>query len=79
MITILQIAKARGVHVDEHGCIDGAEFERVGLPLMGGCYYCHATIAAYNAYPGRNGYWHCADCINDDAGYQTVAEFEEDN
>ena len=55
-ITVLDVAKARGVQEDSEGCISAAEFERVGLPFMGGCARCGATIAAYNAAPSRVGF-----------------------
>ena len=45
-----------------------------GVDILGGCQGCHATIAAYNAYPSTSGYWRCADCIGND-GYATVADF----
>ncbi len=45
-----------------------------GVDILGGCPGCHATIAAYNAYPSTSGYWLCADCIGD-TGYATVADF----
>ena len=45
-----------------------------GVDILGGCQSCHATIAAYNAYPSTSGYWRCADCIGDD-GFATVADF----
>ena len=45
-----------------------------GVDILGGCQGCQATIACYNAYPSRSGYWRCADCIGDD-GYATVADF----
>ncbi len=45
-----------------------------GVDILGGCQGCHATIAAYNAYPSTSGYWRCADCIGDH-GYATVADF----
>ena len=45
-----------------------------GVDILGGCQGCHATIAAYNAYPSTSGYWRCADCIGT-SGYATVADF----
>jgi hypothetical protein len=45
-----------------------------GVDILGGCQGCHATIAAYNAYPSTSGYWRCADCIGTD-GFATVADF----
>lgn len=49
-----------------------------GVNMLGGCENCYATIASYNAYPSRSGYWRCADCIGD-TGYSSVTEFETDN
>ena len=78
MITILDVAKARGVQADAQGCINGAEFDRVGLPIMGGCQVCGATIAAYNSHPGRNGYLIGSCCAAPEDTYSTVQEFEAD-
>jgi hypothetical protein len=50
------------------------DIEAAGVPLMGGCEHCAATIAAYNAYPSRSGNWRCADCIGD-TGFATVEDF----
>lgn len=73
-ITILQLAEHRGAKADERGAINGEEFHRVGLAIMGGC-QCTATIAAYNAYPSKSGYWRCEDCIEQAGdGYDTVQE-----
>ena len=69
-ITVLDLAKYRGA-TEVNGAINGAEFERVGLPFFGGCEACEASIAAYNAYPSTSGYLRCRDCIGDD-GYPTV-------
>ena len=46
-----------------------------GVDILGGCQGCHATIAAYNAYPSTSGYWRCADCIGD-TGFVTVTDFK---
>ncbi|MFE0152833.1 hypothetical protein ACFWY5_37215 [Nonomuraea sp. NPDC059007] len=48
-----------------------------GVNIIGGCESCDATIASYNAYPSKTGYWRCAHCIGD-SGYPTVAAFEAD-
>ena len=45
-----------------------------GVDILGGCQGCQATIACYNAYPSKSGYWRCADCIGG-SGYTTVADF----
>jgi hypothetical protein len=50
------------------------DFYRCGVDLLGGCERCEATIAAYNAYPSKSGYWRCADCIGS-TGYATTGEF----
>lgn len=51
----------------------GQDFEDAGLPILGGCEGCGATIAAYNAYPSKTGFLRCADCIAD-LGWGTVQE-----
>jgi hypothetical protein len=45
-----------------------------GVDILGGCQLCAATIACYNAYPSKSGYWRCADCIGD-TGFATIADF----
>ena len=71
-VTIWDVAEFRGVK-EENGSVSGAEFERVGLPLMGGCECCHSSIAAYNAFPSKSGFIRCADCIGN-AGWYDVAQ-----
>jgi len=63
-VTILDLAKYRGVKANDDGSITGGEFERVGLAIMGGCEVCGASIAAYNAYPCKTGYWRCSGCLS---------------
>jgi hypothetical protein len=75
-ITLLHVAEARGVKADADGCVNGAEFARVGVPMIGGCESCGATVAAYNAYPSRSGFIRCEDCVGG-AGFEDVAEFED--
>jgi len=73
----MDIAFARGVQKDDRGGVNGAEFHRVGLPILGGCAMCGATIAAYNAAPGRNGYLLCLNgCVSEETGFPTVEAFE---
>lgn len=76
MITILDVAIARGAKADTENCISGAEFARVGLSIIGGCAWCGATIAAYNALPTKHRYWGCVDCVRDGVGFDTVEDFE---
>lgn len=72
-ITILDYVKSVVGEKDQYTADD---FYSNGVDLLGGCERCHATIAAYNAYPATSGYWRCADCIGDD-GYATVTAFKE--
>ena len=77
-ITIRDLALHRGA-LEVNGGINGAEFHRVGLNILGGCAGCGATLAAYNAYPTKSGYWRCADCVYERAdGYETVEEANEE-
>jgi hypothetical protein len=72
-ITVLELAE----HRLGHEASTGADFEEAGLTMMGGCQVCHATLAAYNAYPCKSGYWRCEDHIGDQ-GYPTAAEANTD-
>lgn len=81
-LTIFDIAIAKGAKPtktdyarDIDGAINGAEFERLGLPIFGGC-TCGAQLAAYNMYPSKHGTTRCADDIGDD-GFATIAEWDE--
>jgi hypothetical protein len=72
----MDVAKFRGAKGDEDGIISMAEFDRVGLPMVGGCAGCGASVAAYNMYPSKSGYVCCKDCIYE-KGFSTVEEFEQ--
>lgn len=63
-VTILEIAEELGVE-SKDGQVNGGEIMKYGLPLMGGCEICHASIACYNAYPTQSGYLRCGDCVHD--------------
>lgn len=41
----------------------GADFEKAGLPMFGGCECCQESLAAYNAYPAKTGFIRCKACI----------------
>lgn len=72
-VTVLQLAIFRGAKEGEGGMSFG-EIERVGLPAMGGCGGCGATVAAYNSCPSKRGVIMCrGECI-DGEGYDTVEE-----
>ena len=76
--TVLDIAKAWGAK-EVDGGINGGEFERLGLPMMGGCQVCGATIACYNSYPAKNGYLVGSCCEQEVDVYESVEAFEKDN
>ena len=78
-ITIWDWAKFRGVDVDAPGGVSMGEFDRVGLPMMGGCYKCGACIAAGNACPTRHGFLACDSCVDEGDGYETADEANRDN
>ena len=71
-ITILDYVKSKAGEKDSYPASD---FFAAGVDILGGCEICAATIAAYNAYPSKSGYWRCGDCITD-IGFATVQEFE---
>lgn len=74
-VSILDLALHLGAkeNADGSGTIDLDAIEAVGLPGMGGCQRCGATLAAYNAYPSKNGYLRCEECLGDN-GFTTVEE-----
>lgn len=76
MITILDVAIARGAHVNADGSINGSEFERLRLPIISGCRFCSETLGAYNAYPSKNGFI-CCGAHAEGIGFETTDEFEE--
>ena len=77
-ITICDVAIAWGAKADPNAGINGAEFARLGLPMLGGCYVCEASIAAFNASPTKTGYLACTKtCTEEDTGFRTVQEFNE--
>lgn len=83
-ITVMDWAGFRGVRRGDDGSISMGEFDRVGLPMIGGCYRCGACISAGGACPTKMGYLACAGdddgggCVGDD-GYDTVEECNRDN
>jgi hypothetical protein len=73
-VTILELAAFRLGRPLEGGCFTGEDLNRAGLPMLGGCAVCGATIAAYNAAPSKSGYLKCAEGCIDDDGFWTVDE-----
>ena len=70
MITVLQLAEYRL----SRPAVTGSDFEEAGLPMLGGCEVCHASIAAYNACPSTSGYIRCASGCIGDSGWTSVEE-----
>jgi len=58
--------------------VTGADYEEAGLPMLGGCEVCGASVAAYNACPSRSGYLRCLHgCVGED-GWESVEEAYEE-
>jgi len=75
-VTNLDLAIHRGAKEDG-GRISMGEVEDTGVPFMGGCSVCGATIACYNSCPSKSGYIKCLNgCIGDD-GWEDVVEANE--
>mgnify|MGYP003148104165 CR=1 FL=1 len=49
MKTWLEIARERGVRVNEDGSISGGALDEVGISIINGCPGCGATVAPYNS------------------------------
>ena len=75
MITIFDVAIARGAKADEGGGVSLGEFQRVGLAALGGCARCGESLAAYNASPSQLAVWLCRQCVGA-IGFEDVAAFE---
>lgn len=71
-ITVLDVAIYMGA---DHNSLTIGEFDRLGLPMVGGCQVCGATIAAYNASPSQSGYLKCANSCIGDSGFPTVKAY----
>lgn len=69
-ITILDLAK----HRLGRDAVSGGDFEEAGLPILGGCCVCHATVGAFNACPSKSGYLKCKNGCIDNDGFLTVEE-----
>lgn len=74
-INYYDIAKKEGAK-EIDGSIPGEEFERLGLPFMGGCSGCGESLSAYNMYPSKGGSTYCKNCIEDD-GFKSIEEYLE--
>lgn len=73
-LSVLDIAIQLGLKADEDGNYSAEGLMRHGFAMIGGCQCCYATIACYNAFPSKNGYWKCRDCIDVD-GFTTLEQY----
>ena len=71
-ITLLDVVRAK---VGDKQGYTGADCDEAGVPLMGGCEVCNASIAVYNACPSKTGYIRCQSGCIGDLGFSSVAEF----
>ncbi len=71
-ITVLDLALFRGAKLDDSGSISLGAIEDTGLPGMGGCVRCGASIAAYNAAPTTTGYLACAHGCAEGIGFAST-------
>lgn len=78
-ITILDVfeARRRASGGEEKEAYSAADFADQALNMLGGCWCCEESLAAYNAYPDTNGYWSCRGCLKE--GYSSVEAFEQEH
>ena len=75
-VTVLDVALARGAKPDENGCISMGAVEDTGLPFLGGCEVCGATVSCGNSCPSTSGYIRCASGCIGDRGFPSTKAFE---
>ena len=78
-ITIAELAG----HILGRPAVDKVDYKKVKLPIFGECMGCHASIAAFNSYPSKNGFIMCKKCIGDQ-GWENLEDarkglFEKEN
>lgn len=73
-VTALDVAIARGAK-EVNGSVSAKEVIKQGIPFIGGCACCEATLGCYNAYPSTVGVWFCSECIGA-KGFISTDEFE---
>lgn len=78
IVTVLDLAIHRGAKPNADGPSAGSysaeAIMATGLPVLGGCARCGATIAAYNAAPTTEGHIMCVSGCAEGVGYATVEE-----
>jgi len=76
-VTIYELACHR-LNMPNADSLNGADFDRARLPMLGGCEVCGATVAAYNACPSKTGYLRCANGCIEDLGWEDVEQCDRD-
>lgn len=74
-ITLMDVARARGVSEGADGSVSGADLARVGLQGLTACDRCRAPLPVFHAYPTDTGASRCAHCLGP-LGFDTVEAFE---
>ncbi len=75
MVTILDIAIARGATKNEDGSIGADAFFNLSFPFFAGCQNCEASLGPAQSFPSKTGFIRCEHCIGD-IGFTTVEEFD---
>lgn len=73
-VTMFEIAVRELGLPPDTGSLNDVDFVRAGVAMLGGCCGCGEMLGAYNAYPGRNGYWHCRACLPPDDAFYDLNE-----
>lgn len=76
MMTILEIAIAKGAKRNEDGSLGMGEFDALDLPFFAGCEHCEASLGPAQSFPSTSGYIRCKQCITT-TGFTTVEEFDD--
>lgn len=75
-LSVFDVAVAKGGRLI-NGTMNGAEFDRLGLPMLSGCQNCGAMCGPGNAYPTKTGFIQCGDCEEmSDLGFSTIEAYE---
>jgi hypothetical protein len=75
-LNVLSLAIALGAKANEDGSYSLGAIEDTDLPFFSGCQHCQASLGPMQAYPTRNGYITCKDCLEPSEGFATVEEFK---
>ncbi len=74
-LNVMQLAIELGAKPQEDGSYSMGSIESTDLPFFSGCQCCEASLGPMQAYPSKNGFICCKDCI-DDHGFDNVEAFK---